>query len=181
MTLPSFTNMISARGRLFTIEDRGSIEHPVLPGRFFLYARNAFNGVTLWKKAIPTWETITRKTKHMPVQIQRRLAAHEDMIYYTPGLEAGIIACRAADGSEVMRYAGTERTQEFCLTQNMIFAVVGDAMSGGSYSGKSKDFKGGLGTDPEAPFHGTGFKGSYTKSIRSKRKKACVALSLTIV
>ena len=47
--MASITSLISANGRLFSIEDRGSVENPALPGKFFLICRDAFNGIVLWR------------------------------------------------------------------------------------------------------------------------------------
>ena len=39
MSMPSISSLVSSRGRLFTVEDLGSAEHPALPGKFALVAR----------------------------------------------------------------------------------------------------------------------------------------------
>ncbi len=88
MGIPSVTSMVSAKGRLFFIADLASAAEPLLPGRFCLVARDAFNGIDLWRHEFRDWEPITRFTKQMAVQLQRRLAAIGDTVYCTPGLEA---------------------------------------------------------------------------------------------
>ena len=54
----SVSTLVTARGRLFYIVDEAPIslagEHP-LPDKWFLAARDAFNGVELWKVPIRRW------------------------------------------------------------------------------------------------------------------------------
>ncbi len=50
-TVPSTSAMVSARGRLFYISDEAPAGlHGSLPDKWFLVARDAFNGVLLWKR-----------------------------------------------------------------------------------------------------------------------------------
>jgi hypothetical protein len=49
---PSTAAMVSARGRLFYIYDEGMIGLPRMPARWTLIARDAFNGLLLWKRAL---------------------------------------------------------------------------------------------------------------------------------
>ena len=84
--MPSINSMVSTKGRLFTVEDLGSAEHPALPGKQALVARDAYNGVVLWRVMFPDWHPIYIRNKEMPVQLQRRLVAVGDVVYCTPGL-----------------------------------------------------------------------------------------------
>ena len=63
--------MVSTNGRLFTVEDLASAEHPALPGKQALVARDAFNGVELWRVMFADWHPTYIRNKEMPVQIQR--------------------------------------------------------------------------------------------------------------
>ncbi|MCX7887460.1 MAG: PQQ-binding-like beta-propeller repeat protein [Verrucomicrobiae bacterium] len=118
--------MISAGGRLFTIEDTASAEHPALPGKFALVARDAYNGIVLWRVAFPDWHPIYIRDKETPVQLQRRLATSGQLVYCTPGYFAPITAFDAVTGQPRKTYNGTERTVEFVLDQNTLFVVTGD-------------------------------------------------------
>jgi hypothetical protein len=90
LAMPSINSMISTKGRLLTIEDLGSAEHPALPGKHALVARDAYNGVVLWQIRFPDWHPILIRDKETPVQIQRRLVAIGDIVYCTPGYSAPI-------------------------------------------------------------------------------------------
>jgi len=126
LTLPSINCFVSSQGRLFTVEDQGSAEHPALPGKFALVARDAFNGVVLWQCSFPDWHPVNVYTKYTPAQLQRRLAAIGDTVYCTPGLNAPVTALDAATGEVLRVYEGTERTQEFVFDRGVLYAVIGD-------------------------------------------------------
>lgn len=127
--LPSVTSMVSSQGRLFDIEDLVSAEYPALPGKFALVARDAFNGMLLWRHPFAMWEPVTRHIKSTPIQLQRRLAAIGDTVYCTPGFDAPITAFDAATGQIAKTYDGTKRVQEFVFDRGVLYLVSGDPMN----------------------------------------------------
>ena len=126
LSLPSINSLVSAKGRLFTIEDLGSAEHPALPGKQALVARDAYNGVVLWRIMFADWHPSYIHDKATPVQIQRRLAVVGDVIYCTPGYTAPITVYDAATGAMIKKHAGTAKTMEFVHDRGILFAVTGD-------------------------------------------------------
>lgn len=126
LAMPSINSMVSARGRLFTVEDLASAEHPALPGRQALVARDAYNGIVLWRVMFPDWHPIYIRDKETPVQLQRRLAVVGDTVYCTPGYTAPITAFDAASGAVKGRYEGTAGTKEFVYEKGVLFVVTGD-------------------------------------------------------
>jgi len=126
LTLPSINSLVSSKGRLFTVEDRASAEHPALPGKFALVARDAFNGIVLWQRPFPDWQPVNIYTKFTPAQLQRRLVAAGDTVYCTPGYSAPVTALDAATGKVLKTYEGTGRTTEFLYDRGVIYAVLGD-------------------------------------------------------
>ena len=131
----TLSSMVSSGGRLFTIEDRETAENPLLPAKWKLIARGAFNGVELWALDYPEWEQVTVYIKNYHAQMQRRLVAIGDTVYCTPGLTAPVTALDAATGKIAREYKGTERTQEFVFDEGRLYAVIGDRMSFDSYKG----------------------------------------------
>jgi outer membrane protein assembly factor BamB len=143
--MPSITSLISAKGRLFTVEDQGSVENPALPGKFVLVCRDAFNGIELWRCPYPDWHPVNIFIKLTPSQLQRQLVAVDDRVYCTPGLNARITALDAATGKVLKTYEGTEMTQEFVHDQGTMFVVIGDpvdtsSVGGGRYTLESSAF-----------------------------------------
>ncbi len=126
LAMPSINCMVSSKGRLFTIEDLASAEHPALPGKHTLVARDAFNGIILWQVAFPDWHPIYTRDKETPVQIQRRLVAVGDTVYCTPGYKAPIAAFDAATGDVIQEYSRTAGTMEFVYDEGVLFVVTGD-------------------------------------------------------
>ena len=126
LAMPSINSMVSTRGRLFTVEDLASAEHPALPGKQALVARDAFNGIILWQVKFKDWHPTYIRNKEMPVQIQRRVAAIGDVVYCTPGYTAPITAFDAATGQVIKTFAETEKTMEFVYAAGVLFAVTGD-------------------------------------------------------
>lgn len=126
LTMPSINSMVSAGGRLFTVEDLGSAEHPALPGKFALVARDAYSGIVLWRVMFPDWHPIYIRDKETPVQLQRRLAAVGDVVYCTPGYAEPVTVFDAMSGEVRRRYEGTARTMEFVHDRGVLLVVTGD-------------------------------------------------------
>jgi outer membrane protein assembly factor BamB len=126
LCLPSISSLVSAGGRLFSIEDHASSEHPALPGKFSLICRDAFNGIELWRHPFPDWQPINIYIKYTPTQLQRQLVALADKVYCTPGIDAPITVFDAVTGKVLKHYTGTERTQEFAYDQGVLYIVLGD-------------------------------------------------------
>lgn len=126
LTLPSMNSLVSAGGRLFSIEDHASAEHPALPGKFSLICRDAFNGIELWRRPFDDWQPTNIYIKYTPTQLQRQLVALVDKVYCTPGLDAPITVLDSRTGDVLKSYPGTERTQEFIYDQGVLYVVVGD-------------------------------------------------------
>jgi len=181
MSIPTVVSMVSSRGRLFTIEDTQTPANPFLPGRFALVARGAFNGIELWRCDIPVWEPVTRYIKDIAIQLQRRLVAVGERVYCTPGLERPVTAFDAATGEVVKTYRGTEKTQEFAYDRGVLYLVVGDRMNSARYNIVKKQASKGTslgGSDPKAPFDGTGFRGSYAPETRDKEDPVCAIVAV---
>ena len=134
----SISTVVTARGRLFYIVDEAPIslagEHD-LPDKWFLVARDAFNGVPLWKVPIRRWGW--REWKHswfscrpgdMPLNIRSRLVAVGDRVYVTLGYHAPVSELDARSGRILQTYADTEHTGEVLyLDGTLILSVlVGD-------------------------------------------------------
>lgn len=125
-TIAAMRAVVSAGGRIFSIEDDGPIELPYWPGKWHVKARDAFNGLLLWKTAIDEWEPVSRPHRTGPVQQPRRLVATAQRVYATLGLDAPVSALDAATGKIINSYKGTEKTQEILFDAGVLYLVVGD-------------------------------------------------------
>ncbi|MFP4057614.1 MAG: PQQ-binding-like beta-propeller repeat protein [Candidatus Brocadiia bacterium] len=135
--LPSVSAMVTAGGRLFTIMDEGPIAVKGVPDRWFLVARDAFNGLELWKRGVRNWgwrewsnvEFAGLMRFKGPLQLERRLVAVGDVVYVTLGFEEPVVALDAATGETLRRYEGTEKASEIlCHRGRLLLArnVLGD-------------------------------------------------------
>lgn len=117
-TVPSTTGMVSARGRLFYISDEAPPGlDPAMPDRWFLVARDAFNGVLLWKRPMAEWGWNQWNTEWLgrfntPPHLPKRLVAAGDRVYATLNFNAPLTALDAATGAVLRTYPGTENTDE---------------------------------------------------------------------
>lgn len=130
-TVPSVSAIVSSGGRLFTINDEAPIGVCGVPDRWFLTARDAFNGLPLWKRPIPDWGWRAwgdrPVSRNQPLDIARRLVAVGDRVYVTLGFNAPLTALDAATGRTLKTYAGTEFTDEVLYHEGTLILSVNDA------------------------------------------------------
>jgi outer membrane protein assembly factor BamB len=127
----SMAAMVSAEGRLFYIWDEGPTGMPDArwPANWKLIARDAFNGIVLWKRPVPRWgwrqwhaasrwddpRERAKMLRHLPATLPRRLVARGDRVYVTLGYDAPVSALDAATGNVRHEFEGTARTDEMLL------------------------------------------------------------------
>ena len=125
--MASLSALVSSGGRVFYIMDEGPRESILLPPRWFVIARDAFNGTILWKRAIPEWNTQLWPLKSGPNQLPRRLVAVGDRVYVTLGIDAPVTALDAATGETVQTYKGTDHTDEIINADGTLFLLVANS------------------------------------------------------
>ena len=121
--MASMSALVTAGGRLFYIFDEGPTSSIVLPSKWALIARDAFNGLVLWKKAIPEWHTRLWPLKSGPAQLPRRLVATRDTVFATLGVDVPVTAVDAATGKVVRTYGQTKGTEEILVSDGVLFVV----------------------------------------------------------
>jgi len=124
--LSGVTAVVSANARLFAIVDEAPAAFIALPSEWCLVARDAFNGVVLWKRDIPTWGPQFRAFASGPPELSRRLVAVEDRVYVTLGLDAPLSMLDAASGETLKTYDGTEGTEEVLYDAGVLYVVTGN-------------------------------------------------------
>jgi len=124
-TLASISGVVSAQGRMFYIVDEGPPSSMEVEPTWSLTARDAFNGVLLWKRSISSWAWHRRKFRSGPVQLPRTFVAGGDRVYAALGLEAPLTALDAATGKTVLTYKGTEGTEEVILDDGVLLVAKG--------------------------------------------------------
>ncbi len=119
---PSINALVSAGGRVFYLVDEapiGLVGKNDLPDKWSLLARDAFNGIELWKIRVEDWgwrtyaDTYFRyRADIVPVNVHRRVVATDDRVYATLGMHAPVSEIDAATGKVLRRYQKTEDTRE---------------------------------------------------------------------
>jgi outer membrane protein assembly factor BamB len=123
----SVSAVVASNGRIFSIIDEGPTESVTLPAKWSLIARDAFNGVLLWKKPIPLWESQMRGFRSGPANLPRRLVAVGDHVYVTLGYTEPVCQIDGATGKVLQTYAGTEGATEIVLADGTLYVVKGQA------------------------------------------------------
>ena len=135
--------LVSARGRIFYIFDEGiiGITDERLPETWSLVARDAFNGVPLWKRPLAgwgwpewkkeelegkDWTTLHGQRGRFPASLSRRLVADEDRVYATLGYAASLTVLDAATGETLRTWEGTEGTDEILYSQGVLVLCIRD-------------------------------------------------------
>jgi len=126
--LASITTVVSSGGRIFSIEDQAPAASILLPPKWFLVARDAFNGVLLWKRPIPSWHPHLWRFRQGPPELGRRLVAVGDKIYVTLGIKAPITCLDAATGEVVGTYAQTKGAEEILVHDGVLLGAIGNPL-----------------------------------------------------
>ena len=138
--LPSLSALVSAGGRVFYVIDEGAKASILLPPKWALVARDAFNGVVLWKRPLKDWHPHLWPMKSGPTQPARRLIALEDRVYVTLGRQAPLSVLDAATGEIVRTCDGTYATEEVIASDGTLLVLVNDApVKFGEYRPKHPD------------------------------------------
>lgn len=114
--LSSLSAMVSADGRLFYIFDEGltSITDPRIPECWTLIARDARNGVLLWKRPMKDWGSQAwnkRALRSTPGWVPFRLVAGGDRVFVTLGSSAPVSMLDAATGKVEKTFECTADTE----------------------------------------------------------------------
>jgi outer membrane protein assembly factor BamB len=125
--LSSTSAVVSAKGRLFTIIDEGPTVSVDQAPQWFLTARDAFNGVVLWKRPIGTWEEHLRRFRSGPANLARRLVAQGDQVYVTLGYGEPAAALDAATGKLAKTYEHTNGAEEILLQNGILYVIAGES------------------------------------------------------
>ncbi|MDC0156162.1 PQQ-binding-like beta-propeller repeat protein [Verrucomicrobia bacterium] len=127
--MASMSAMTSSKGRLFYVMDEGSRVSIQLPPDWKLIARDAFNGVVLWKRKIPKWHHHLWPLKSGPTQLARRLVSKGNRVYFTMGITAAVSALDATSGKTLVTFEGSEGSEEILVAGGSLLALVNKGAS----------------------------------------------------
>ncbi|MDP6637183.1 MAG: PQQ-binding-like beta-propeller repeat protein [Phycisphaerae bacterium] len=116
--------MVSAGGRMFYIIDEGPMVSIQLPPKWRLVARDAFNGIVLWKRDIALWHPHLWPLKSGPAKLPRRLVAVGDKVYVTLGIEEPVVALDAVTGKTLRTFDGTAGSEGIIVSDGVLLANI---------------------------------------------------------
>jgi outer membrane protein assembly factor BamB len=121
--MASMSAMVSANGRVFYIMDEGSRVSIQLPSKWMLVARDAFNGMILWKKPLKDWNNQLWPLKSGPTQLARRLVANGDHVYVTLGISEPLSEIDAATGRVIRVLKDSGSCEEVIVHDGTVYAL----------------------------------------------------------
>ncbi|MBM4016858.1 MAG: methyltransferase domain-containing protein [Planctomycetes bacterium] len=122
--IPSINALVSAAGRIFYVADEGPIASLREPPQWHLVARDAYNGILLWKRPFSPWFPHIVNWGQTPPQLQTRLVAAGGRVYVTLGLHAPVSVLDAATGQTVRVFERTEGTEQILWCQGVLLLAV---------------------------------------------------------
>ena len=121
--MASMSALVSANGRVIYVMDEGSRVSIQLPSRWTLVARDAFNGVILWKKPMKKWHSHLWPLKSGPTQLARRLVAVKDRVYITLGVDEPVSVLDATTGELIHELPGSKGAEEIIVDDGQVFVL----------------------------------------------------------
>jgi outer membrane protein assembly factor BamB len=122
--MSSVSAVVSANGRLFYIFDDAPRASILIPPKWGLIGRDAFNGKLLWQRNIELWHPHLWRLKSGPQLLARRLVALGDRVYVTLGIDAPLSALDAATGETMRTYEDTKATEEILCSDGILILSV---------------------------------------------------------
>jgi outer membrane protein assembly factor BamB len=123
--LASVSGVVTAKGRMFYVQDSGPGGDMSVPAKWSVLARDAYNGTFLWERNIDSWSDYSRGFRSGPAQLPRLLVTDGDALYLPLGIDQPTSALDAATGKALRSFKGSEGTEELILHRGMLLVVVG--------------------------------------------------------
>jgi len=127
--LNSISSVVTAGGRIFYIVDEATAANMEVPGKWTIVARDAFNGVELWKKPMETWAWHKNRFRSGPPQVTRLLVASKNRVYAPLGLNSPISAMDAVTGKTLKTYTNTEGAEEIIKVNDILLTLKGSPVA----------------------------------------------------
>ena len=129
------SGLVTGNGRLYYIIDEGPIgvTDARFPARWSLVCRDAFNGILLWKRVLPTWgwqawskqvrqnvpqQWLGKRTG--PADVDRLLAVDGDVVYVTLGFGEPFSAVDGRTGEVLRTYGDTAGASELIVLDGVL-------------------------------------------------------------
>jgi hypothetical protein len=128
-TLNSISSAVTVGGRLFYVLDDATGLNMNIPGRWVLVARDAFNGLELWRRPMSSWAQRTFRFRSGPPQLPRLLVATERHVYGPLGLSEPVSQMDARSGELQQTFQATKGAEEILLTGETLLVLRADPVA----------------------------------------------------
>lgn len=133
------SSLVSAQGRLFYILDDSHFA--VRSATWSLIARDASNGIRLWRRELASWGGARGGKKVGPAQMHRRLVAVDDAVYVTLGEFAPVSVLNAATGELIRTLEHTGPAEELVLSDGILVVLVNPNTDAKVRRGEGEDMR----------------------------------------
>jgi outer membrane protein assembly factor BamB len=116
------SGLVSTQGRIFYILDDSHFA--VRSPTWSLIARDASNGIQLWRHELSSWGGARGGKKVGPAQVNRRLVASDDKVFVTLAEFAPVSVLNAATGELLRTLQDTGPAEEFYLSDGILVVLV---------------------------------------------------------
>ena len=117
--------MVTEGGRVFYILSDSHFS--TTPSLWYLIARDASNGIELWRHPLEDWEGSTMGKKVGPAQVNRRLVALDGRVYAPLGEKDEICVLHAATGKILRKLQQTPACEEFLVSGDVLVALLNES------------------------------------------------------
>ncbi len=118
----SVGGVVTARGRIVYVLDEGQTGVYTLPARWTMVARDAFNGVLLWKRPVPGWGPDLSFGGFGNGFRPRRLVTDGARVYLPMGPDAVLTAVDAATGAIAREVKDAPGTTDLLCDEGLLLA-----------------------------------------------------------
>ncbi len=142
-SLNSISSVVTAGGRIYFILDETTGSTMNLPGRWVIVARDAFNGVELWRLAMESWAPHTISFRSGPPQLPRLLVASRDHVYAPLGWNEPVSQIDSQTGKVLTTYKSSCGAREMVLWGKRLLVLrntsaLQPAANGSTTTGKNR-------------------------------------------
>ncbi|MHC4509730.1 MAG: outer membrane protein assembly factor BamB family protein, partial [Planctomycetota bacterium] len=122
--IPGINALVSTGERIFYIVDQAAVASIRQSPQWHIVARDAYNGILLWKRSFSSWFPHIVNWGQTPRQLQRKLVAVGNRVYVTLGLHAPLSAIDAETGETLKVYEQTQGTEEIVCHEGVLLLAV---------------------------------------------------------